>query len=434
MRLLKSQSLLSLVNSYVVDSPQPANLSYMWNFGSLLALCLGIQIVTGVLLAMHYTPNVDLAFISVEHIMRDVNYGWMIRYIHANVASFFFIFVYLHIARGLYYGSYKSPRVLHWSIGVIILVLMMAIAFLGYLHSQTWLNLSDCELATMSLNAAPLAVSSRLQNILRLHNLSPVKAWENLDQTGVKEVVKKAIRSLAGIYVIINLVNGDMYAGSAVTGRMFIRFHKHLYSLTGSVKVAAAVRKYGLSNFAFIVIEVLEPSFPPYGGTGVLDNKLLLSREQYYIDTLPTEYNIALFAGNTKGVLHTEQTKAAMRKNYSDERREMIGSLNRGKTLSPETIELIRLASLNRSPMSDNTRALVSANSAKAQLYTLSRVDGASFSSAGGEVVFSEVLRTLPVVAGVIGCGEKTVRRAVASNGIVKKTWQVTLLGKANSS
>jgi len=81
---------------------------------------------------MHYTPNVDLAFNSVEHIMRDVNNGWIIRYTHANVASFFFIFVYMHIARGLYYGSYKSPRVLVWSIGVIILVLMMAIAFLGY--------------------------------------------------------------------------------------------------------------------------------------------------------------------------------------------------------------------------------------------------------------------------------------------------------------
>jgi ubiquinol-cytochrome c reductase cytochrome b subunit len=81
---------------------------------------------------MHYTPSVDLAFVSVEHIMRDVNYGWLIRYLHANTASFFFIFVYLHIGRGLYYGSYKSPRVLLWSIGVIILVLIMAIAFLGY--------------------------------------------------------------------------------------------------------------------------------------------------------------------------------------------------------------------------------------------------------------------------------------------------------------
>lgn len=132
MRLLKRNAILALVNSYIVDSPQPANLSYMWNIGSLLAMCLGIQIITGVLLAMHYTPNVDLAFVSVEHIMRDVNYGWLIRYTHANVASFFFIFVYLHIARGLYYGSYKTPRTMTWSIGVIILVLMMGIAFLGY--------------------------------------------------------------------------------------------------------------------------------------------------------------------------------------------------------------------------------------------------------------------------------------------------------------
>src|ERR1700710_2547538 len=132
MKLLKRNSFLSIVNSYLIDSPQPSNISYMWNFGSLLGICLVIQIATGVTLAMHYTPNIDLAFISVEHIMRDVNYGWMIRYIHANVASFFFIFVYLHIGRGLYYGSYRSPRVLLWSIGVIILVLMIVTAFLGY--------------------------------------------------------------------------------------------------------------------------------------------------------------------------------------------------------------------------------------------------------------------------------------------------------------
>jgi ubiquinol-cytochrome c reductase cytochrome b subunit len=132
MRLLKTHPILGLLNSYLVDSPQPASLSYMWNFGSLLGACLVIQIITGITLAMHYTPNIDLAFISVEHIMRDVHYGWLIRYLHANVASFFFIFVYLHIGRGLYYGSYRAPRTLVWSIGVIILVLMMATAFLGY--------------------------------------------------------------------------------------------------------------------------------------------------------------------------------------------------------------------------------------------------------------------------------------------------------------
>lgn len=126
MRILKSNVLLRLVNSYVVDSPQPANINYLWNFGSLLAVCLVIQILTGVFLAMHYIPNTEFAFNSVEHIMRDVNNGWLLRYIHANVASFFFIFVYAHIGRGLYYSSYRSPRILVWSIGVIIFILMMA--------------------------------------------------------------------------------------------------------------------------------------------------------------------------------------------------------------------------------------------------------------------------------------------------------------------
>ena len=112
MRLLKSHVLLRLVNSYLIDSPQPANISYLWNFGSLLGACLIIQILTGSFLAMHYQAHVDFAFSSVEHIMRDVNAGYIIRYCHANVASFFFIFVYAHIGRGLYYGSYKAPRTL----------------------------------------------------------------------------------------------------------------------------------------------------------------------------------------------------------------------------------------------------------------------------------------------------------------------------------
>jgi len=146
---------MSIINNYVVDSPQPANLSYAWNFGSLLATCLGIQIVTGVVLAMHYTPNVDLAFVSVEHIMRDVNYGWLIRYIHANVASFFFAFVYMHISRGLYYGSYLAPRVLPWSIGVIILVLMMGTRFLGYVLPYGQMSLWGATVITNMLSAIP---------------------------------------------------------------------------------------------------------------------------------------------------------------------------------------------------------------------------------------------------------------------------------------
>lgn len=155
MRLLKQNPLLRLLNSYVIDSPQPSNLSYAWNFGSLLATCLGLQIVTGVILAMHYTPSIDLAFVSVEHIMRDVNYGWLIRYLHANGASFFFILVYAHIGRGLYYGSFKSPRVAPWSVGVIMLVLMMAIAFLGYVLPYGQMSLWGATVITNMLSAIP---------------------------------------------------------------------------------------------------------------------------------------------------------------------------------------------------------------------------------------------------------------------------------------
>nr|YP_010852512.1 cytochrome b [Aureoboletus raphanaceus]WGL38741.1 cytochrome b [Aureoboletus raphanaceus] len=156
MRLLKSHSLLRLFNSYVVDSPQPSNISYLWNFGSLLATCLIIQILTGCFLAMHYQPHVDFAFNSVEHIMRDVNNGWLIRYTHANVASFFFIFVYGHIGRNIYYGSYKSPRILAWSIGVIILILMMAIAFLGYVLPYGQMSLWGATVITNLLSAIPV--------------------------------------------------------------------------------------------------------------------------------------------------------------------------------------------------------------------------------------------------------------------------------------
>jgi ubiquinol-cytochrome c reductase cytochrome b subunit len=112
--------------------PAPRNLNYWWNFGSLAGVILVIMIATGVVLAMHYTPNADLAFDSVERIMRDVNYGWLLRYIHANGASMFFLIVYIHLFRGLYYGSYKYPRELLWILGVVILLLMMATAFMGY--------------------------------------------------------------------------------------------------------------------------------------------------------------------------------------------------------------------------------------------------------------------------------------------------------------
>jgi ubiquinol-cytochrome c reductase cytochrome b subunit len=155
MRILKSHPLLKLVNSYIIDSPQPSNLSYLWNFGSLLAFCLVIQIITGVTLAMHYNPSVSEAFNSVEHIMRDVNNGWLIRYLHSNTASAFFFLVYLHIGRGLYYGSYRAPRTLVWTIGTVIFVLMMATGFLGYVLPYGQMSLWGATVITNLMSAIP---------------------------------------------------------------------------------------------------------------------------------------------------------------------------------------------------------------------------------------------------------------------------------------
>lgn len=265
------------------------------------------------------------------------------------------------------------------------------------------------------LAAGPLLPSSRLQAILTTKAISPIACWEHLDSPEVKTKIQKFVKSIGGIYIIINLVTGSMYVGSSIVNRMANRLHRHLFAGSGSTLVWAAVLKYGLSNFAFVVVESVASV------DNDEDNKELLAREDYYIKTLQPIYNIAPQAGNTFGVRHTEETKIGMRLNYSDERRAKIGSLNRGKILSASTIEAIRAAAFNRPSMSDDTRDKISANSAKAQVYSVSRVDNSLFLSTDNTKVSSLNLRTLPVVAQFIGCDEKTVRRALAKEGIVKK-------------
>ena len=148
--------IFSTLQHTLVDYPTPKNLNYWWNFGSLAGIFLMIQIITGIVLAMHYTPSVEGAFASVEHIMRDVNYGWLIRYIHMNGASFFFIVVYIHIFRGLYYGSYKSPREVLWWLGLIILLLMMATAFMGYVLPWGQMSFWGATVITNLFSAVPI--------------------------------------------------------------------------------------------------------------------------------------------------------------------------------------------------------------------------------------------------------------------------------------
>jgi ubiquinol-cytochrome c reductase cytochrome b subunit len=152
--------IVGLVHSSFVAYPVPRNLNYFWTFGAILSFMLIIQIITGVVLAMHYVPNAKLAFDSIEHIMRDVNYGWLIRYLHTNGASFFFLAVYIHIFRGMYYGSYKNPREVLWILGVIIYVLMMATAFMGYVLPWGMMSFAGATVITNLFTAIPLVGTS----------------------------------------------------------------------------------------------------------------------------------------------------------------------------------------------------------------------------------------------------------------------------------
>ena len=154
------QPLLSVLNQHLIAYPTPSNLNYFWGFGSLAGLSLLVQIATGIFLAMHYTPHVDLAFSSVEHIMRDVEGGWLLRYMHANGASMFFIAVYLHMFRNLYYGSYASPRELVWCLGVVILLLMIITAFIGYVLPWGQMSFWGATVITSLASAIPVVGDS----------------------------------------------------------------------------------------------------------------------------------------------------------------------------------------------------------------------------------------------------------------------------------
>ena len=153
MRLRKQNPIFSPINSALVDLPAPANLSYLWNFGSLLGLCLGTQIITGIFLAMHYCADVSIAFSSVTHISRDVNYGFLLKYLHANGASAFFVCMYIHIGRGLYYGSYLRKPL--WNVGVVIILLMMATAFIGYVLPWGQMSFWGATVITNFVSAIP---------------------------------------------------------------------------------------------------------------------------------------------------------------------------------------------------------------------------------------------------------------------------------------
>nr|ABS84975.1 cytochrome b [Lepidorhombus boscii] len=157
----KSHPLLKIANDALVDLPAPSNISVWWNFGSLLGLCLATQLLTGLFLAMHYTADITTAFTSVAHICRDVNYGWLIRNLHANGASFFFLCIYMHIGRGLYYGSYLYKET--WNVGVILLLLVMATAFVGYVLPWGQMSFWGATVITNLMSAVPYVGTTLVQ-------------------------------------------------------------------------------------------------------------------------------------------------------------------------------------------------------------------------------------------------------------------------------
>nr|YP_448880.1 cytochrome b [Testudo marginata]AAY62497.1 cytochrome b [Testudo marginata] len=159
--LRKTHPMMKIINNSFIDLPSPSNISAWWNFGSLLGICLTLQIITGIFLAMHYSPNISLAFSSVAHISRDVQYGWLIRNMHANGASIFFMCIYLHIGRGLYYGSYLHKET--WNTGIMLLLLVMATAFMGYVLPWGQMSFWGATVITNLLSATPYIGNTLVQ-------------------------------------------------------------------------------------------------------------------------------------------------------------------------------------------------------------------------------------------------------------------------------
>ncbi len=370
MTFRKSNTYLSLVNSYLIDSPQPSSINYWWNLGSLLGLCLVIQIASGIFLAMHYSSNIELAFNSVEHIMRDVNSGWLIRYIHANGASFFFICLYLHIGKALYYGSYKTPRFLVWCIGVIIFILTIATAFMGYYNNSpksiTYLSKNvhnvDKTLYNKSINYkfSHIYLNSYLQKrqyhtsphkditsptvIFDEMGIKPYDYWDNLEDKNVRSNLHKTVKGKCGIYIIINKITRNCYVGSASTNRIHARFSNHLLNLRGSKLVKRSLQKYGLNNFIFAILE-----YYPYE-INRINNKELLTLETNYISLIMPKYNILTEAGNSFGYKHNEETLLLIKSLFTEERRNLLRTLQmkRKNNWSDESKLKLRNIALNR--------------------------------------------------------------------------------------
>ena len=256
-------------------------------------------------------------------------------------------------------------------------------------------------------NGLEISYSERLSTIIEELRLNSVYIFENLDSESTREQILNKTKGLSGIYMIVNKITKDYYIGSAATNRFYARFSNHLIYFRGSKIVKLAVKKYELKNFAFIILE-LYPNVVTKE-----NNKELLDLEDKYLKLFLPNYNILTEAGSSFGYKHTEVDRQKLQDIYSDERRERIGSLNRGQKLSPDTIEKIREKALNRPPMSDEIRKKCINNTRPVVLYNLNGTVYGEYS-------------TILDAAKSINCDEKTLRRALKTEkSLVKRQWIV---------
>lgn len=397
MKVFRTNPYMSILNEFLIDSPAPVNINYFYNLGSLLGINQVILIITGISLAKHYNPSVELAFSSSEHIVRDVNNGWLLRYVHANGVSLFFMKVYVHIGKGLYYGSYRSPRRALWIVGVLIFIIKKATAFIG-LIGRKWIK-----------NQRNLVREIRIEK--KDNGRNPLeeaeKIYDNIEKIETQLLILNENRRKAGIYLIYNKINNNFYIGSAITNRINVRFRNHMIHGTGSKITNKAVKKYGIENFKFAILEY-------YPGIIAKENLkkghlLLLERENYYINKYSPIYNIKMSATpGPNNYTHKENTKEEKRNKYSLERKERIGALNRGKEILNETRLKMRESAYERYKKDPGQKERISKKNSKPV------------------VLQDEKLNVIKNFAGVrslskyLGSCHKTVNKAIKKGKLLK--------------
>lgn len=265
---------------------------------------------------------------------------------------------------------------------------------------------------TLMTTILPLIMSNKLNSILSKKSITPVNVFENLDSPEIQKNLKRVNKNKAGVYMIINLVNGKCYVGSASMNLVHTQFIRHMIYYLGNDMMAKAVQKYGLNNFAFIIIE--------YVDTNKINKCIhyLTELETHYLEMINPEYNILTVAGSSYGYKHSPEVLSKMKRNYSEEIRNRIAQLNKGKRLSESVIEQLKASALKRPPVSDETRIKLSLISSKS-MYAISEKSQEEIHSV-----------SMKEMAFLLKVSTRRLKRAITNNKLVKNNWRVSFTYK----